>query len=338
LFEKGRVSPNIAELQTTTNNYSSFAQALDLQPGTDGLFVGKLRGFPVGLKFIDPPGGLLLLFQIRHWLQADAPQLKSVVYDSEITGMLADKKLEIEFDERIAWLTFAVQEDQLESSEVLRVLNSVLKSLETSQFIGDPDLCHYCQKQRVDTISSAEGKVAQICPACLDERLTKRQKEAASPARDAVPIFLMSPGAAIVGALLWAAFWIGHTILFEHLNSDRIIVPRIVMVGIMVVVGFLVGGPVGWIIRQNRRRGKAASASAAILFGSLAVVAGEICYVAWLVYHEFGLFSLSAALQIMPKFYVENDPLFLAEKALTGFVCVAVAYAIAKPTEPKLKL
>jgi len=333
-----RVSPNLVELQTTTNNYSSFAQALDLQPGADGLFIGKLGGFPVGLKFIDPPGGLLLLFQIRHWLKADAPQLKSVVYDSDITGMLADKKLEIEFDERIAWLTLAVQDDQLESTEVLRALNSVLKSFETAHLIGDPDLCHYCQKQRVDTLSSAEGKVAQICPACLDERLNKRDKEAVSTGRDAVPIFLMSPGAAIVGALLWAVFWIGHTVLFEHLNSDRIFIPRIVVISIMAVVGFFVGGPVGWIIKQNRRRGKAASASAAILFASLAVVAGEICYLAWFIYHEFGFFSLSAAVHVMPTFYGENDPMFLAEKALTGFVCVAVAYAIAKPTEPKLKL
>ena len=187
------------------------------------------------------------------------------------------------------------------------------------------------------SLSSADGKVAQICPACLEERLGKRDRETAAPAAEAVPILLMSPAAAFVGALLWAAVWAGHTLLFENAGSGIVFVPRLVMVGVMICVGFLVGGPVGWIIRQNRRRGKAASVSGAILFGSLAVVAGEILYLAWLIHHLFGVYSLSAALHVMPTYYGGSDPIFLAEKVLTAFICVAIAYVIAKPENPKLK-
>jgi hypothetical protein len=326
------------DVSVTANNYLSFADDLDLQPGADGLFVGKIRGFPVGLKFIDPPGGLLLLFQVRHWLMAEAPQLKTMAYDTEIKTLLAEKTLDIEFDDRIAWLSFSVGAERVESATVLRVLSSIMEAFESAGLIGDPDLCHYCQKEKVNSISSSDGKVAQICPTCLDERLGKRDREAAAPAAEAVPILLMSPAAAFIGAMLWAAIWAGHTVLFEHAGSGIVFIPRLVMVGVMVCVGFLVGGPVGWIIRQNRRRGHAASVSGAILFGSLAVIAGEILYLAWLIHHLFGVYSLSAALQAVPIYYGENDPIFLAEKALTAFISVAIAYVIAKPEAPRLKL
>ena len=110
------------------------------------------------------------------------------------------------------------------------------------------------------------------------------------------------------------------------------------MLIVMVCIGLLVGGPVGWIIRQNRRRGHAASVTAAILFGSLAVVAGEILYLAWLIYRHFHVFSLATAVRVLPRYYLANDPLFLAIKAFTAVICVAVAYMIAKPEKARLKL
>jgi hypothetical protein len=109
-------------METLTKNRLEFAAALGLQPGADDLFVGKLGGFPVGLKVIDPNGAPLLLFQVRHWLPADAAQFQAVVYDPEVTRLETEKQLEIELDDRIAWVTFTGQVGPLESPTVLRVL------------------------------------------------------------------------------------------------------------------------------------------------------------------------------------------------------------------------
>ena len=78
------------------SNCVSFANSLGLQPEADGLFIGRILGFPIGLKFIDPTGMPLLLFEVRHWLKADSSQLKSLSYDEEITKSWPKRKSKIE--------------------------------------------------------------------------------------------------------------------------------------------------------------------------------------------------------------------------------------------------
>ena len=102
--------------------------------------------------------------------------------------------------------------------------------------------------------------------------------------------------------------------------------------------GFLVGGPVGWIIKQNRRRGRSVSGFAAIAFGSLAVIGGEVLYVAWLIWHYYHVFSLNVAFRVLPDYYASNDVFFVGMKALAAIICVVAAYEIAMPKEAKLKL
>jgi len=319
---------------TATNNCLEFAESLGLEPKTGGLFVGKLRGFPVGLKFIDPAGALLLLFEIRHWLKQDFPATKSITYEPEITQLLAEKKAEIEIEDQIAWLTIKEGSAAIQTGMVTRVLNSVLGTFLKAGFIGDSDLCHYCQKNKVESISVINGKVAQICPACLEEK--EKGVQVAAGTAEAVPILLTAPFMAVVGALMWAFFWAAETLVFEKLNIDKVWIPG----GIFIVlfVGIIVGGPIGWIIKLNRRRGHAVSVAAAILFGSLAVFVGEVFYLAWLIFHEFGVLSLSAAFRVMPAYYLHNDFMFIAFKLLTAFTAVAIAEYLARPKKAALKI
>ena len=327
-----------SEPKARTDIYIDFVNALGLRPEKDDMFVGRVQGFPVGLKFIDPAGATVLLFQVRHWLKPDSAQITTLTYDSEITELLAGKRIEIEFEEQLAWVTFVDGAQSIENGTALRRLNSILQSFFNAGLIGDTELCHYCRHEKVALVTYGGGKVAQICPACLDERLKKAEGRSPAPGAEAVPIFLMSPGASLVGALAWSCFWIGHTLLFEHLSAERIYLPWILMIAIMIGIGLLVGGPVGWMIKQNRKRGGAVSFSAAIVFGSLAVIVGEIFYLVWLIYHEFHVVSFSAALQVMPQYYLKNDPIFVGTKLITALICVSVAVAIAKPEKAKLNL
>ena len=269
---------------------------------------------------------------------ADAPQLKLLNYDSRIARLVADKKIEIEFDDHLAWLTIVDANQCVEDGPISELLDSVLATFHTAGLIGESDLCHYCQKENVSNLSVSEGKVAQICRACLDERLKKKERDTAAPTNDAVPIFLMTPFAAVVGALLWAGCWIAYRLMVGSVNSEVIVVPRLLVGIVMVLIGLTVGGPVGWIIKQNRRRGGAVSTAAAILFSLLAVFGGEVAYILWVIYREFQVISFSAAVRVMPVFY-ENCGLFLiAMKIFAAVIAVALACDIATPKKIMLKL
>ncbi|HEX5222632.1 MAG TPA: hypothetical protein VFZ59_23960 [Verrucomicrobiae bacterium] len=325
-------------MEKQLNNCEGFAKALGLEAATDDLYVGKFRGFPVGLKFIDPHGAILLLFQIRHWQTENSPQVKAVAYGEEIATLLKEKRIQIEIDDRIAWLTISDLGEQLKVDEVAGVLDSVLQSFEKAGLIGDPELCHYCQKEKVPNLSAADGKVAQICPACLNERVSKTQAAASKPTSEAVPIFLMTPFAAAAGAALWAGCWMLFSVLLDSSKSDTVVVPRLLIALIALVIGLVAGAPVGGIIRWNGRRGNVASASAAILFGGLAVAGGEILYLSWLIWRWYDVFSLSVAARVLPDYYGNSDPIFLALKFMAAVVTVVLAYEMGKPDAVRLKL
>ena len=317
------------------NSYEEFSSALGLKPGSDELFVGRIRGFPVGLKFVESYRGVLLLVQVRHWLPGAAPQLEAISYDDEITTLLAERKIEIDFDDGIAWVTFAEMGNYVEADVVARLLDSILQSFGKAGLIGDAELCHYCRKEKSPDLSIADGKVAQVCPSCLDERLRKTARATPAPGAEVVPIFLMTPFAALAGALLWAGCWMIYNFV---LDGGTVSIPSIAIVIICFVMGMIPGAPIGWIIRLNRRRGKTASATAAILFGTLAVVAGEILYLAWLIWKWYGVFSLSVAARILPDYYGGSTGFFLVMRFMAALTCVVTAYEMAKTKKTEAKL
>lgn len=324
-------------MDVVIENYNELPKALGLNPESEGLFVGRRDGFPIGLKFIGSADAMLLLFQIRHWLTAAATQLKKLTYDQEIAELIDKKGIEIEFADQLIWVTFPnVRLDAV--GAVPRRVDSILGTLKAAELVGNPELCHYCQKEKVVDLSVSEGKVAQICPACFNARMKNYTAALPAPGRDAVPIFLMTPFAAIVGALLWVGCWIIYTLILDRVDSGAIGIPRLIFVAFILFLGIPAGLPVGWTIRQNRRRGNVASASAALLFASLTVLLGEVLYLAWLIWRWYGVFSLSTALKVLPAYYGGNDPFFLAMKLMAALTCVILAFEMAKPAKQKLKL
>jgi hypothetical protein len=323
-------------LETTTYNYLELPNALGLMPDDDGLFVGKVQGFPIGLKIIDEGESPVLLFQIRHWLTKGAPELKALNYDVCLGALLRSKAVEIELEDRFAWFTINNLQACFHLATIPDLVASVLTSFKNAGLIGDESVCHYCHKERVETLTVDGGKVAQICSSCLAERNAKAQKETPQSVAESIPIALMSPGGALVGAVLWAACWAFHDAVFDYLNVK--VIPNLVVVVIAVVIGLMVGGPTGWLIKQNRRRGRVVSTIASILFGSLAVVAGEVFYITWLIFREFNVISLSAAVRVIPDFYGGAGAFFVAMRIVAAVTAVICAYEISQPKKATLNL
>src|SRR2546421_9120269 len=93
-------------MTAAANNFARLADDLGLVAEKTGLFIGKIRGLPVGVKCIDPDGSGLLLFQICHPMPAGAKELSNIQNTSEVERLVAEKKLEISLEDRLAGLTF----------------------------------------------------------------------------------------------------------------------------------------------------------------------------------------------------------------------------------------
>src|SRR5689334_19308776 len=92
------------------------------------VFFGRRRGFAVGLKVIKPFENPLLLFQVRYPLKADSAEVLAIRYDHSVEELRRDKKLEIEFDDRLAWLTFVEGARYLVEGDIGGPLDSILDS------------------------------------------------------------------------------------------------------------------------------------------------------------------------------------------------------------------
>jgi hypothetical protein len=226
----------------------------------------------------------------------------------------------------------------LEEGSAPELLGDVLNAFGRAGLAANPDICHYCRREKVEMLTCREGKVAQICPACLQERISASANRPADATAGIFPIFLICPAASVVGAFGWTLVWISHDWLFRILNTKYLFIPRMAELAAVFCVAFLVGGPVGWLIKQIRRRGRAISVSAGVMFAIAAVALGEVLYLTWLIYDEFKVVSFSAAVRAMPDYYLHNDGLYLGIKVLAAFASVALAYIMAKPEKAKLDL
>lgn len=322
----------------TTIDISAFAASLGLNQAEGDIFYGKRRGFVVGFKVINPLENPLLLFQVRYPLKADSAEVQSIRYDSSVEVLRKDKNLEVEFDDRLAWVTFVDGAKHLLEDSVGKLLDSILDSFTTAGLGRNGSLCHYCQREQAQEPSCFDGKLAVICPACLSEKVNAPENRPAEAVEGALPIGLLAPLAAAVGAVGWAGFWIVFLLIVQSFNSETIYIPHLVEVGILVAAGFLTGGPVGFVIKRVRRRGKHLSMAFSAVCSVAAVVAGEVAFVAWLIYRSYKVFSPSTAWEILPDVEMAFGTFHLAVKFLAACLAVGVAVTMAKPAKPNLKL
>lgn len=325
-------------MSATLERCALLAQSLDLAPVTPDTFMGKRRGFPLSLRCIDPEGNPLLLFQIRHPLVGDARTGATVAYEGAVGGLIADKRVEVEVEDRVAWLTLVEGASHLEDHSVGPILDSVLGSFEKAGFAAKPDLCHYCGRERVDQLIFQDGKVAQICPACLQERSATAAQQAVDATAGVAPMVFLGPFAAGVGAIGWTLVWLGYDKLFEFFHTNTLTVPRLLAAIATLIIGAIVGGPIGLVFKLISRKGQRLSTAMAIVFSVAGVVLGEWLYVACLTYQETHSFSPSLALRLLPRFWAANDVFALVLRLMAAGTGVGIAVSLARPPKPKTML
>lgn len=311
-------------------------QLLGMEVDADGLLVGKRLGFPVGLKVTEGNGAPVLLFHVRYLGHSDSALIGSLHYSPEVADLIANKKLDIEFDDRLAWLTFLDATAQLQNGSLPALLDSVLASFVEAGLGGNDDLCHYCRRTPVEKVYSKAGRVAQICAACLAEKQADLARKGSKPGDGAVSIAILAPVSGLAGAVGWSGCWIAYELIFEKTGSGVVVVPRIAEAAAVIGVALITGGPIGLVLRLVRRRGQALSMAFAVVCAICAIVLGEVLLLTWLIYHIFKVLSFDAAWRLLPKMEGEMGIVYFALKLMSAVIAVVLAAQIAKPPRPKL--
>ena len=322
----------------TAVNIPAFAASMGFDQRDGELFFGKRGGFSVGFNVVDPSVSPVFLFHIRLPVSVGVPEFQALRYDKEVEELRTRKQLEIDLDDRLTWLTIVDGVKVLHDGSLPRLLDSILSTFSDAGLNRNASLCHYCQREHVQSPMCVGGRVVQICPACLNERVNAPENRSAEVSEGALSIGTIAPLAAAVGAIGWAAFWISYVLLFEFLNTDEIVVPRFVELIALLAVAFGTGGPVGYVIKRVRRRGQILSIGFSIVCSVAAVVVGEVAFIAWLIYREFKVLSPRVAWKILPQVEMEMGGFHLLIKLGAAVLAVVIAVEMAKPTKPKLKL
>ncbi len=318
----------------TTIDISAFATSLGLTQVEGDVFFGKRREFAVGFKVINPLENPLLLFQVRYPLKANSPEVQSIRYEAAVEELRKDKKLEVEFDDRLAWVTFVDGAKHLLEDSVGKLLDSILNSFTTAGLGRNGSLCHYCQREQVQEASCFDGKVALICPGCLIERVNAPENRPAEATEGAFRLGVLASLAALVGALEWAVFWFS----FIRFRIETDYVPHLMVLLASVFAGILVGGTVGLLIQLIQRRGRRLSIALSVISLISAVVLGEVGFIAGFIYRKFKVFSPSVAWEILPQMEMAFGAYLLTVKFLAACLAVGIALTMAKPAKPNLKL
>jgi len=318
--------------------YAEVVQELDLQPGDRETFIGRRRGFPVALKLIASASSALLLCQVRHPLLAEAPQCAAVRYPDELASLLADRAIEVSIEDRIAWISFIDAEKELMEGSVLQRFDAILEAFAKAGLGTSPDLCHYCTREKVEHLTFHDGRVAQICPACLQSRSDGATSGPVNATAGSSSMLLLCPLAALVGAVGWMLAWAGFDRLFDFFGTNTLHIPHLLLGAGMLIVGGLVGGPVGWVLRSIHRKGERLSKISAVTFSITGVLAGEVFYFVWLTYRELGVVSADIVRQVMAEVYTQTDPFQFMLKLMTAGAAVATAVLIGRKPQPKRTL
>jgi hypothetical protein len=318
---------------------SEFARSIGLVRRDGDLFYGKRLGFAVGFKVINPFESALLLFHVRYRQKAESPEVKAVCLGEAAEQMRAAKTLELDFDDRLAWITLVDGSTCLLEGSVPGLVDGILESFRAAGLGRDALVCFYCERSPVDEPPCINDQVAVICPACLTERLEAPENRPAEVGEGLVPMGLFGPLAASAGAAGWAGFWICYFLVLEHLaEGGRLYIPHIVAAGAMALVALLTGGPVGLVIRAVRRRGRRVSVALSLICSAGAVVMGEVAFMAWFIYREVHVFSVQAAWELLPQIELALGGFHLGLKLLGACIAVVIAVNLARPAKAKVKL
>ena len=327
--------------KTQADILSRLALELHLQKDNSGTYFGVYQGYPIAVTYLEYAEDIGLLFQIRHPLSRESlPYKSSYQWSNPLNDLIRQEKAKIEVEDGLAWFTLYGMEETGNSDHIIQLLHSLLGSLKEAGVSDIGNLCHYCRRNEVASVSFLEGRVAQICNVCLSDRLSACTGQRYASTTGVSSSVMFGGIAAIIGAVLWGGMWIVHDWFIGLLSSGRdvIYVPELLAILIFVTIGFATGWPIGYAISRIPDRGDRIAGTVGAVCGLAAVLFGEIICVVFIVYRLAEVVSFSIAKDLLWVYWSNVGFSYLVHKVIAAFIAIMVAYLWAKPRKTSLNL
>lgn len=178
----------------------------------------------------------------------------------------------------------------------------IRESVELLNGLGlfEPKPCTRCGKA-FDSAAEYFGN-NRTCPDCARRRREIRQKAEAELNKPKPAMAILIPIVMVLSAAGWLGFWAGFDAIFVAADSDTIAMPTLLIIAILFGVGFLLGNPLGRLIRRTGLLEKFSAERTVFLLVGLSLIAGEIIYVIILLKKAHVLVSFSTIWQVLNSY------------------------------------
>lgn len=280
-----------------------------------------------------------VMFQIRHPLtQEELPPVETYAWGAALDRLIAQGQAKISIEERIAFLEVYDAENLADEDNPVGVLDAALDALAVAGVVDASGRCHYCRKNAAPDVKFLEGRVVQICTACLASRLAPAEPEIALPGSGALRLAVACTAGALIGAIAWVGFWIAYDALAEWMSEGRpnARVPIIFLVACWAIGGALMGGPIGGLIRALSRHGTKVTRIAGAVAALAAVVMGEVARITWIAYRQFDVFAPLLWARHLPRLWLHLGADYMFFRGIVAVTGVVIAYRLARPARKPL--
>lgn len=297
------------DLEQETSLPEKLVRRWDFQIGDQESAFGELAGMPVALTILGiDPLSLMMAYKIP------TPHPAEIPLPAEIAKLVETKRASVALEDGFAWLSLYHLDGK--SVETVGGLFESFAQVLQEQGLALHRVCAACGQPEEAGLLFVEGKCTRICEACLAERLEEREALEAQLNRPNRLHSFALPWVIALAGLGWAAFWVGLDLLLEFLNTQFVEINVLTMM-ILVVVGFLVGAPLGHVLKKSGTVRWSPLAVTVVAIG-LAVFIGETLYVTYALFRWIRHFDLALGFQLLVPFLESYDPSWLGFKFMVA--------------------
>jgi len=304
---------------------------LNAQYATDGYVKGVLNNAPFLFKVLhDDP--TLLLFKFRLASSRTGNSRWHTTFDSRLRAL----DITCETDEKYLWLWLR-KATGVDGALIAQIVRQCV-DYHSDYFPATSTHCFICDTTRPVSLVQDEDSIITVCDECMAKASEKRALAEKSLNPTNVLLGTMIPLGLVVSATGGAVFWFLYELLFEVAGVDVIYVPEIVLGGVVILVAFGLGWPVGKLLLRSGVTKRIPRTIVSTLATIIMVVCGELLFAAIIVFRSIHTLDMPATIQVSLHLLTNTDFTYLLYKLAFAVFLGAMIYGMLEPKKVKLAL
>lgn len=293
-----------------TRTINDLLARLELEMLDADTAVGSLGDTLVTMTVLSvEPLSLLFAFTVNQ-------ESSDSVIRPESVAELSPEACRISVENGRCWLSL-YEVTTLSDEQIAGLVSDVHDGLREAKLTVGPG-CLHCGRLDSVQVLRIEGSTTRICQSCLDQAFTEKSEREAQQNKTSVSALLGMPAAILICAGCWALFWFAVDFVLDWSGIQMIELNQftyMLLIALFAGTGAAVGMPLGKSLRKSGVTKIAPiPLTSVIVVGAL--VAGEIVYVALLIFQKFGIVDFTVAAQLLWPVVSGYTPFWMASKTL----------------------